>query len=226
VTRLARAFESNRDFWFIEIYTLGDVQLPEGVSISTSDPQGEPRGYILLENQTETLLFVLSLGYKDVLVMETPDPNWKDRVNGAHEVASYLVVPDRPAVLDMQALSDLDHTLRDINVVDDAPPDEDTPVPEPQISELLLVYGDQVLEVPFVISYALIPLYDTGVQANQESIASAESTIDTGIKPTEQVQDVEAGAGRGISLGIGLLLLAGAIILGWASWKAFKRQNQ
>src|SRR4030042_6866696 len=100
------AFEPRKDNWFIETLTIGDVELPAGVVIRTSDPKIQPRGYLILDNQTETLAFVLSLGYKNVLVMTTPDPNWKTRVNAAHEGASYLVAPYRTEYLSMEELTE------------------------------------------------------------------------------------------------------------------------
>jgi len=69
------AFEPTMDYWFIETLTVSDVELPAGVEILVSNPSYQPRGFLILNNKTETLLYVLSLGYKDVLVMATPDPN-------------------------------------------------------------------------------------------------------------------------------------------------------
>ena len=109
--RSVNASEPSKDYWFIETLVLGDVKLPAGVVIRSSDPAASPRGYLDLENQTEAVLYVLSLNYKDVVVMKTPDPNYKNRLNAAHEVASYLVAPDRPARLGMEALTDLDHAF-------------------------------------------------------------------------------------------------------------------
>jgi len=50
--------------------------LPEWVVISTSDPAALPPGYLLVENTTKEPLFGLSLDFKGVLVMTTPDPKW------------------------------------------------------------------------------------------------------------------------------------------------------
>jgi len=173
------AFEPRKDYWFIETLTIGDVELPAGVVIRTSDPKIQPRGYLILENQTETLLFVLSLGYKNVLVMTTPDPNWKIRVNAAHEVASYLVAPDRTGYLSMEALTDLDRDLEDRNMRTIAPPSENIPIPAAQSSELLLVYDGQVIVVPFTVTYALNTDFTNGSEAYQHWMANAQTTVNT-----------------------------------------------
>jgi hypothetical protein len=161
---LVRAFDPKANYWFNETLTVGKVELPSGVAIRTSDPAAQPHAYLILENQTETLLYVLSLGYKDVLVMATPDPNWKARVNIAHEVASYLVAPNRPAKLSVEALIDLDRNLVDRNVLTLTPPPTAVSIPTEQKSELLLVYNGQVIEVPFTIAYALNTNFDTGLE--------------------------------------------------------------
>jgi hypothetical protein len=133
------------------------------VEIHTSDPSRQPRSYMVVTNANASPVYVMSLGYKDMLVMPTPDPGWKSRVAGAQEAASYLVAPNRPAQLNIEALTDLDHELKDSNVLSIAPPPDGQPVPEAQSSELLLVYGDQVIEVPFTLSYMLNAQFDNGM---------------------------------------------------------------
>jgi len=63
------------------------------------------------------------------LVMETPDPDWKNRINLAHEVASYLATPTRSVYLNMAALTDLDQNLVDHNELIFSPPAADTAMP-------------------------------------------------------------------------------------------------
>ncbi len=145
------------------------VKLPAGVEILASSPTMQTRGYLVLKNQTETLLYVMSLGYKDVLVMAIPDPVWKARLSGAHEAASYLAALDQPAYLTIEALTDLDHNLVDRNVLSKASPPEDVSVPAAQASELLLVYGGQVIEVPFTITYLLNTHFGNGAETDKNS---------------------------------------------------------
>lgn len=97
----AVAAEPQMDYGYIETLNAGGVELPAGMDIIASDPTSQPRGFFLLQNQTTIPLYVMSMRYKTVLVMTTPDPSWKTRVNGAHEATSYIAVPSRPAHLDM-----------------------------------------------------------------------------------------------------------------------------
>ena len=213
-----RALEPSQDYWFIETLTVGDVELPAGVVIRASDPKVQPRGFLTLENQTETLLYVLSLGYKDVLVIKTPDPNYKNRVNGAHEVASYLVAPDRPANLGMEALTDLDRDLEDRNMLSFDPPPANVPIPAAQSSELLLVYDDQVLVVPFTVSYALNTNFDNGLQADQARITNTQAIV-----IATATQEAGISGAPGMKNNVITIGLAGVIILIIAAWVVRRR---
>ena len=217
--RLVKASESRMGYWFIETLTVGEAELPAGVAIRASDPAVQPRGYLILENPTETLLYVLSLSYKNVLVMETPDPNWKTRVNGAHEVASYLVAPNRPAYLSMKALTDLDRNLADRNVLTFAPPPAGASIPDAQRSELLLVYGEQVIEVPFTVTYALNIDFGNGSQAYLDEMANTQATDDANATATQQAEAPAARAAWNNTLVIGLAGLAGLLVIGWLVWR-------
>lgn len=205
----AHALQQDGEYWFSETITLGAIDLPDGVSISTNDPLDQPRASLTIENQAETLLFVLSLNYKEVLVMDTPDPMWRERVELAHEVASYFAAPNHPAHLDMPALADLDHALEDRNVLAAAPPPPGTAVPAAQTSELLLVYDGQVILVPFTLSYQLNPSFETGLAA-QPSLAAAQSANQAAPGGAQEGQTpVKTLAAVILLLGVGLF------ILGW-----------
>ena len=221
-TAPVEASELRKDYWFNETITIGDIDLPTGVVVRTSDPENKPRGYLSLENQTETLLFVLSLGYKDVLVMTTPDPNWKNRVNGAHEVASYLVAPDRPAVLGIEALAELDRDLEDKNVLSFDPPPEEVAIPAEQSSELLLVYDGQVIIVPFTVSYEINSEFDNCKQADHPWTA----TNDAVAAPTQHAGTAPEAGARNQALFIGFLGIAGMLMIGWLIWRGVFRSKE
>jgi hypothetical protein len=215
------ASEPRKDYWFTETITIGDIYLPTGVVVRASDTENKLCGNLSLKNQTETLLFVLSLGYKDVLVMTTPDPNWKNRVNGAHEVASYLVAPDRPAYLSMEALAELDRDLEDKNVLSSAPPPEDVAIPAAQSSELLLVYDGQVILVPFTVSYEINSGFDNGKQADHPQTA----TNDAVTAPTQPTGTAPEAGARNQALFIGFLGMAGMLMIGWMVWRGVLRSK-
>ncbi len=216
----ALAAEPRMDYWYRETLKLGEVELPAGVEIVAPDPFVEPRAYLALKNQNATPVYVMSLSYKDVLVMITPDPNWKGRVNGAHEAASYLVAPNHPVTLNMQALTDLDKNLEDRNVLSSDPPPNDAPIPAIQSSELLLVYGEQVIEVPFTLSYSLNTNFDNGVEGYEQSLVNTQST---GTSTATQV--VAERARREIFVLIGLAGVTILAISGWLIWKGLSRNR-
>ncbi len=219
----AEAVELRMDYWYIETLKLGGVELPAGVEIIPSDPSSQPRANFVLQNQTATPLYVMSLNYKDVLVMTTPDPHWKSRVNGAHEAASYLAAPGRPISLSMEALSDLDKRLVDRNVLSSYPPPENLPVPAVQSSELLLVYREQVIEVPFTLTYRLNSNIDGGVEGYGQPVMNAQATADANaIHPAAAPAE---HAGREIFLLIGLVGATGLGISGWLIWKLLLRSK-
>jgi hypothetical protein len=215
----ARAFEPIKDYWFIEMITVSDVELPSGVEILASDPSSQPRGSLVLSNQSETPLYVMSLRYKDVLAMATPDSNWKTRLIGAHEVASYLVAPERPANLYIEALVDLDPNLVDRNVLSINPPPPDASIPAEQSSELLLVYAEQVIEMPFTLGYALNTKFDNGSGANQYQIATVQATNNASATATQQAELSAARVMRNNIVVIGLAATAILLIGGWLVWR-------
>jgi hypothetical protein len=152
--------------------------------------------------------------------MATPDPLWKSRVAGAQEVASYLVAADKPRYLNMEALVDLDHALVDRNVLTMDLPPENLSVPEPQTSELLLVYGEQVLLVPFSVSYALNTQFDNGSQAYQYFMASVQSTNDASATQEAHAAQSQAAMQNGIVFGLVSLVV---FFFGLLVWKKLFR---
>jgi hypothetical protein len=204
---------------------VSDVDLPVGVVIRLSDQSSQPRASLVLENQTDTVLYVLSLNYKDVLLMQTPDPNWKSRVNMAHEVASYLVAPNRPANLDMEALADLDRTLVDRNVLTYASPPADLASPAVQTSELLLVYGEQVILVPFMLTYGLNANFDNGSGVELAWKASVQATENASTTATREAEASAAHVARNNSWVAGLVAVAVLLMAGWLVWRGFLRRK-
>ncbi len=216
------ASQTIQDYWFIETIVVGEGMLPKGVEILTYNPSSEPRRSLILKNQTETLLFVMSLGYKDVLVMATPDPGWIARVNGAQEAASYLVAPNRPASLSIEALTDLDPNLTDRNILAYDPPPENTTIPAAQSSELLLVYGKQVIVVSFSITYALNTGFDNGSEAFQAKNANQQGTDQASTIAT-QVASSKTARFRNNTIVLSLAVMAILLAGGWVAWRLLRR---
>lgn len=212
------------DYWFIETLSVSVVELSAGVEILTSNPSSQPRGFLVVKNQSEVLLYIMSLRYKDVLVMATPDPDWKVRLNGAHEAASYLVAPNRPVSLGMEALTDLDQNLEDRNILTFNPPPTDVSIPAAQSSELLLVYGGQVVDVPFTLTYTLNSNFNNGTGANL-TMMNVKATGDASATATQQAQALAAHGARNNFMVVGLVGIAALLIAGWLVWRVFNRSK-
>jgi hypothetical protein len=223
--RLVSASEPGMDDWYIETITVDNVELPEGISIQPCPPDVKAQGCLKLENSTEAILYILSLNYKDILVMQTPDPIWKSRVGMAHEVASYLVSPSRPLYLNMDALTDLDRNLVDKSVLAFDPPPENVTIPNAQSSELLLVYDGQVIEVPFTVSYALNKDFDHGSGAYQTSTENVPAIEVANTTATPQAVASEAQGERNTVIVIGLVGAAALFAMGWLAWRRVSQQK-
>ncbi len=221
----ASASEPKMDYWFIETLKAGGLELPAGVDILASDPSLQPRGFFVLENKTEIPLYVMSLSYKAVLVMTTPDPNWKSRVNGAHEAASFIAVPGRSAYLDMAALTDLDQNLVDRNVLSSAPPPDNQSIPAVQSSELLLVYADQVIEVPFTLTYSLNTHFDSGSLSSTQPGLNVQATGIAGSTSTQQAEALAEREARETFLVVGLVGITILAVSGWLVWRSLNRSR-
>jgi LPXTG-motif cell wall-anchored protein len=188
--------------------------MTEGVWLSTNNPDTSLQAMIYLINRSDEPVFVLALEHRERLIMETPDEAYEARVRGAHEAASYLVRPGSGEMfaLSWEALKDLDHGLKEVNPPTfEARPEGVTP-PEEQHSELLMVYGEQVVLLPFTISYAI-----------NENFMIEEYLGPAGVaEPT-----VPAAADRGLGdQGTIILVLAGlgaAVLIAWWMWRRQRR---
>lgn len=229
-TRAAQAFEPDPDFWYIETVTLDEASLPpdfhvfngegtveqlsEGVWLSTNRPETSLLAMIYLINRSDEAVYILSLEYRDRLIMETPDAAYEARLRGAHEVASYLVRPNsgETFALTWEALKDLDDSLKDLNPPTFNPQPSDLTPPEAQHSELLMVYGEQVVLLPFTISYAINANYEI-----EEYLGPAGVPEPTGA-PEEKKGFDNPGTFVGVVGGIGL-----AALITWLVWR---RRNE
>jgi hypothetical protein len=217
------AFEPPKNYWYIETLKVEAAALPAGIEIVPSDPATEPRGYLTLTNSNQQLVYVMSLGYKDVLVMATPDAKWQRRVNGAQEAASYLAAPNRPAHLSIESLVSLDQDLKDQNVLSSIPPPQDTPIPTPQSSELLLVYNGQVIEVPFTLTYSLNTGFTDGEQPTSVATPTGEAAQNGSLAPKTVVTEDSLFGIPPLAAGI---IGAGAIVLiGVLAWRLLRRSR-
>jgi hypothetical protein len=223
-------YEPEAGYWYVEMVTLDESELPsefhiytgesspeqfgEGVWLTTNNPEANPRSTIYLINRLKEPIYVLSLEYRDRLVMATPDENYAARVRMAHEVASYLVRPDSGEVFELnwEALMDLDASLTDPNPPTFEPLSADATPPAAQHSELLLVVGEQVVLLPFTVSYAVNQNFKINEHVGPAGIPEPTSALPGDHAPN---------AGQWIALALVGLGLAGAIA--WLAWRWRKR---
>jgi hypothetical protein len=172
-------------------------------------------GAINIVNQMHIAVYVMPLIYRERLVMETPDASWEGRVRMAHEAASYMAVAGERSILSLgiRELTDLDPALEDRNVISFDPPDPNGVVPEAQQSELLLVYGEQVVVIPFKISYQLNGGFYTG--GCEEWFTSHQATADAQAAATRAA----ATAARNTAVGLGVAILAMLLVIVWLFWR-------
>ena len=95
------------------------------------------------------------------------------------------------------------------------------PVPATQSSELLLVYREQVIEVPFTLSYSLNTNFDNGLEGYEQSLVNTQSTG----MPSTATQVPAELAGREIFLLIGLVGVTILAISAWLIWKGLSRNR-
>ncbi|OGO68911.1 MAG: hypothetical protein A2Z49_05530 [Chloroflexi bacterium RBG_19FT_COMBO_56_12] len=227
------ACEPFPDNWYIETVTLdtsglpadfhiySDVdsspeQLSEGVWLTTNNPASSRRAMIYLINRSKTPVYIMSLEYRDRLVMATPDANFAARVKMAHEAASFLVRPNSGEVftLEWEALMDVDHSLIDPNLPRFEYPPADTAPPAAQHSDLLMVYGDQVILLPFTISYSVNKDFNIDDCGGSPMSAPQPTFV--------QAADNEPGAGKVIVLvSGGIILIIGSAWLVWR-WRSHR----
>jgi len=80
-----------------------------------------------------------------------------------------------------------------------------------------LVYGDQVLIIPFTVSYALNTNFDNGSEADQTRIANTQATnIATA---TQEAGTSGASGMKNNVITIGLVGATILIIAGWWIWR-------
>jgi hypothetical protein len=91
-------------------------------------------------------------------------------------------------------------------------------MPTAQSSELLLVYREQVIDVPFTLSYSLNTSFDNGVEGDEQRVVNTQAISESIAKwaPAERVR-------REIFLGIGLVGVTFLAVSGWLIWKGLSR---
>lgn len=182
----AAACEPIADFWFIEDVSLNASELPQGIQVMVADSD---QAGLQLGNQTDQPLYVMSLGHRERLVFTgTPDAHYLARLRMAHEAAAYMVAPRSQALkyLNWAALKDLDAALQELNPPTFEPPAPQISLPMPQTSELLLVHGEFVYQVPFTVTYRLNDEFTTN-NCPEMFVRQPASTGPEATQPANQI---------------------------------------
>jgi hypothetical protein len=156
------------DYWFLEVFHLGEVDLPAGVSVSTS-PRGSARGYLKINNAADSPLYVLPNSARQSII-ETAEPQIgdEDLLEGEYEVEQFVLLERVPELavytvddtqesglrLDIQKLGVLESGLVDRNVLESSRPSF-VILPPAQRLKLLLVFDGTLYEIPYTLSYQL-----------------------------------------------------------------------
>jgi hypothetical protein len=125
----------------------------------------------------------------------------------------------------MEALTDLDQDLEDRNVLTLDPPADDVTIPAAQSSELLLVYGGQVIVVPFTISYTLNTNFANSAEAYQNQMANAQVADDANTTTIQQAKTPVVFMAKNNIMIMGLFGVAGIFLIGWLVWRGVTRSK-
>jgi hypothetical protein len=161
----AQTCEPQPDTWFIEIFNISSMLLPENVSIELS-PRDSSTGYLLIQNNSEIPLYVLPQDARTaILVTAEPEiaedglaaeniPQEILLVDLAPELAAFVITQGTPLQLGVENLPGLVPYIETRNISDFRRPSL-VYLPVTQRGEFHLIYNDQLFTVQFSISYAL-----------------------------------------------------------------------
>jgi len=163
--RIALACESQPNYWFAEIYSIGSMLLPEHVTIELS-PKDSAKGYFLINNDSDTPLYVLPQEVRTVVMVtqevtlaedglsEENTPEEILLIDQVPSLAAFTVTRTAPLRLDTDNFTALVPYIEERNIIDFSRPSF-VYLPISQRGEFHLVHGEQIFTVQFAISYAL-----------------------------------------------------------------------
>ena len=156
------------DYLFVETFTIESGEWPDAIIIAVK-PESAARGYLSIENNSDIPLYIFPReARQNIIVTEEPafageemlaeeytaeENLLSDKVPG---LAAYVVTAGQydSLTFSIEELLIIDPRLEDRNVLDFTRPGF-VEMPAGQRSELLLVYGGELYEVTFTISYKL-----------------------------------------------------------------------
>ena len=188
----AEACEPYPEYWFTETITFTVPALLENISIYATDPGVTPRAAFWLYNPNEDVLYIIPKKDSEQVDTGALSPT-------SAEAMAWITVnaQNSPVMLEIEQLVALDSGLQDPNPVNmSRPAPEAIQIPAAQHSELFLVYQDQVITVPFTITYAINPYnsvaecntwYERAAQTDEARVQSAtDSDAESNRTPSPQ----------------------------------------
>ncbi len=164
-TLIVQACEPLPDYWFAERYEFGPVNLPETIDLVQSPPD-VAQGYFQISNHSDSPLYVLPMDSRASLVV-TAEPSITGEgltqeqtteeillIERAPDLATFVIEAGKIFTLDNESFPTLVPYIEERNVLDFSRPAFFF-LPITQRGEFLLVFDDQLITVPFTISYAI-----------------------------------------------------------------------
>lgn len=215
----AKACEPYPEYWFTETIAFSNITLPDNITIRATDPELSPRASIWVINQTEGTVFVLPV---DLLKQPTVADSKELIPNASSKAYKSITNQNDPLQLDMSDLLLLDSDLKDPNPINmGRPAENEIQLPSPVHSQLNLLYLDQVITIPFTVTYSINP---------HNSVADCNRWYER-VKITESAIASENKANSGVhSYGLAQytlpsLFIVGIIILGASAILLFRRKR-
>jgi len=184
--------EPRPDYWFAERYDFGPVNLPQSVKLVQSPPN-VAQGYFQIRNQSEFPIYVLPIDARPALIStEAPSisgdglsdeqsPEEIFFLDQAPELATFVIDAGESLQLDNANFPILIPYIEERNILDFARP-AFFYVALTQRGEFLMVNDDQMISVPFTISYAINENFNPQVcGGNIET--TTQQDIDTLVEP-------------------------------------------
>jgi hypothetical protein len=182
------------ELWFIEHVELEPFDLPPDVSVALN-----PEGYIVIKNDSPTILYVPGISFSIILNNSDEAPiapppgkgllhkavnglayDWSQDYDDVTSEYHYAWTPGHHDSIWLYAFENQIRSsegsvidLAPLNQVDENRP-ENVKIPEPQKAFLPIIYGNEIIEIPIIISYTLNTKYRSLDSRIHEARAQAQ----------------------------------------------------
>jgi len=161
----AKACVPRPDYWFAERYQFGPVELPESIVLVQSPPDVAQGNYQII-NRSDLPIYILPMDARPSLVATTEPSVTGEGLSDEESIEEILLLDQAPGFatfiietgemlqLDNQNFTELIPYIEERNILEYSRP-HFVYLPITQRGEFLMVFDDQLITVPFTISYAL-----------------------------------------------------------------------